>query len=488
MKTIPLFGSGVDSYSKSVTAQRRLNCFYDNRADSDKAAIVIRGTPGSNLWLTLPNSPIRGWYVQGNILYVAANKVLYSVTAAGVVTQLGVLNTSSGYVSFADNAVQLILADGTNGYIYTLITGSYAQSALNTAGSFGAIADGNFPAGATSVEFIDGRFLANLGGSRQCFASYAYDGTNWGATSPANIVYFTKENSSDKLINVSAFEGTIMLWGQNSIEFWQDVGGATLPYQRITGSTSIYGLGAVLSIAVVAGLTYFLAACPGGGVQVCVLNSYAPKVISTPDIDHIINSFAVTSDAIGFNYLIDGHDMYQLTFPTANRSFLFDATMGMWSEVQTGTTPYTRHYAQLGIVFDDVNYFTDATSGNIYQFSQYAYTDNGTPQLRQCTSMHIRNQGNVFGIAELYIDMDTGEGLQSGQGSSPLLMIEVSKDQGRTYGTMRTVPIGGVGQYYTRAVSRRFGMARDFVFRITLSDPIPFIITDAAVSTFAQEA
>jgi len=487
MKTLQLFGSGVDSYSKSVTAQRRLNCFYDNRPDSDKAAQVIRGTPGSTLWLTLPVAPIRGFYVQGNLMYVVAKSKFYSVTSAGVITALGTLNTSSGYVSISDNAVQLLLADGTNGYIYTLVTGSYAQSALNTAGSFGAITDANFPAGASAVAFIDGRFLANLGNSRQVFASYSYDGTNWGGTAPASIIYFTKENSSDKLINVESFEGTIILWGQSSIEFWQDVGGATLPYQRVTGSTSIYGLAAILSVATVAGLEYFLANAPSGSVQVCVLNAYQPKTVSTADIEHIINSFSVVSDAIGVNYLIDGHDMYQLTFPTANRSFLFDAVMNMWSETQTGTTPYTRHYANYGVVFNDGNYFSDATTGNIYQLAPTIYTDNGVTIVRQCTTVHIRNQGNIFTISELYLDMDTGEGVQSGQGSNPQIMLETSKDQGRTFGTPRMVNIGAVGQYMVRVIARRFGQARDFVFRITLTDPVPFIVTDSAVTTITQE-
>jgi hypothetical protein len=487
MKPVSLFGSGVDSYSKAVTAQRRLNCFYDSRPDSDKSPIVVRGTPGSSLWITLPTFPVRGMYVQNNYLYAVAGKVLYKITPAGAITSIGTLTTSTGYVSFADNNVQLLLVDGTNGYIYTLITGSYAQSALNTAGSFGTITDANFPAGATSAAFIDGRFLTNLGASRQCYGSYTYDGTNWGATSPASVLYFTKENSSDLLLKVNVFEGTIALWGGSSIEFWQDVGGATMPYQRVTGSTSIYGLAAVLSVAIAGGVELFLANSPSNGVQICALTGYQPAVVSTPDIDHIINSFTTISDAVAFNYLVDGHDMYQLTFPTAGRSFLYDTNMRIWSEAQTGTVPYTRHIANYSVDFGQSLVFSDATTGLMYTQNQNAYTDNGAIIMRQVVSKHICNAGNIFAISELYLDMDTGEGLQSGQGSQPQIMLETSKDMGRTYGQPRSIDIGAVGQYKVRAIARRFGQARDFVFRITMTDPVPFIIIASGATMIGQE-
>ena len=487
MKSISLFGSGVNSYSKVATSQRRVNCFYDIRADGDKTALILRGTPGSVSWITLPTSPIRGWRTVGNLLYVVSGRILLKVTTAGVATQLGVLATSTGIVVISDNSVQLCMTDGTNGYVYTITTGSYAQSALNAAGSFGIIADANFPISANAITFINGRLLANLANSRQVFGSYSYDATNWGATAPASVLFFTKENNSDNLLSVEVFQGNIILWGVANIEFWQDVGGATLPYQRVTGSTQTYGLAAVQSTAVVANMKIFVANVPGGGWQICALNGYVPTAISTPDIDHIINSFTTVSDAMAMNYIFDGHDMYQVTFPTGGRSFLYDTISKTWQEVQTGLAAYGLHYARYCIVFNNINYTTDSSTGTIYQMSGTMYTDNGKPILRQAITKHIRNGGNVIGISELLIDMDTGEGLQAGQGSKPALSIETSKDGGRTYGMPRQVSIGVVGSYRSRVIARRFGMSRDFVFRLTMTDPIPFIITDASVTMFGQE-
>lgn len=70
-------------------------------------------------------------------------------------------------------------------------------------------------------------------------------------------------------------------------------------------------------------------------------------------------------------------------------------------------------------------------------------------------------------------------GVQSGQGSDPKIMLQVSKDGGQTYGNERTVSIGTVGSYQKRAIFRRLGSSKDFVLRVTMTDPVPFVITEA---------
>ena len=176
--------------------------------------------------------------------------------------------------------------------------------------------------------------------------------------------------------------------------------------------------------------------------------------------------------------------MYQITFPTDNRTFLYDMTTGIWSEMQTGVTQNyaTRHQANYCAQVNGVTYVSDYQNGNIYWFDENTFTDNGTPILRQLTTRHASSNFNVFGIDELYFDMDTGVGLQSGQGSDPQIMIACSKDNGRTYSTDRYMSLGTVGSYLTRVITRQWGTARDFVFRIQMTDPVKFILNDGAVT------
>jgi hypothetical protein len=478
MEPLPLFGSSVASYSKSVSAQRRLNVIVDPRPDGDGGSVAFIGTFGTILFAALPTYPVRGWHVVGNLMYVVSGQSLYSVSPAGTVTFLGTV-PGNNKVAMDDNFVQLAIVNGAALYCYTIVTGSYQQAALNAAGSFAAVADANFPNGATTIAFIDGRFIVEQFGSRQYFVSGSYDVTAWGAnTAISSLIYFSKENYPDIGLAVSVFNSLVILWGDTSIEFWQDAGGSPLPYARVQGATQQWGLAAKWSRAAVNNSMIFLAKNPGGLYKVITLGGYSPVPVSTPDIDAILNDLSVVSDAVALTYTVYGHALYQLTFPTANRSLLYDATTNIWSETQTGLGLTGRHIGELGTTFNSQNYCSDASNGNIYQFYDLAYSDNGQPIKRQLTSKHIRNRGADLGVGQLYIEMETGVGLQSGQGSNPMMSLEVSKDGGHTFGLPRSKPIGLVGQYKTpRAKWNRCGMSRDFVFRFTVTDPVKFVVT-----------
>jgi hypothetical protein len=68
-------------------------------------------------------------------------------------------------------------------------------------------------------------------------------------------------------------------------------------------------------------------------------------------------------------------------------------------------------------------------------------------------------------------------------GVQPQISIECSKDNGRTFGPPLIAYLGALGNYLTRVIWRRFGSARDFVFRIRMTDPVKFVVTAGAIST-----
>lgn len=486
MKPIPLFGSSITALniSKVITSQRRLNCWWYIPVDGDKTDAALIGTFGLTLWSNLPTYPIRGWRVVGLWLYVVSGNTLYRVSNSGTYTALGTLSALSGTskVTLTDNSVQLGVVDGVNLYCYTIVTGSYAQAALNAAGSWGIVTDPNLPKGPTTIDFIDGRNLVEQPNSRQAFVSASYDLTNW---TPA--LYFTKENYPGNLSAVSVLNGLVLLWGFVDIEFWQDVGGAVLPYARIPGSTAAWGLAAKFSRALVNNTVYWLATNPTGSLQVMKLNGYTPTRVSNSDVEAIFEQFSVTSDAVALGYTAFGHGMYQITFPTEMRSFLFDSFTGMWQEVQTGLALTGRHQAELGVTFNAENYVSDYSNGNIYYLDVRNETDNGQAIKRQFTSRHIRDGGNTISISELFLDMETGVGLQSGQGSDPQISVEVSKDNGRTFGGPRLTSLGKVGQYRApRVYWRGLGRSKDFVFRFTITDPVKMVVTGGAATIGAR--
>jgi hypothetical protein len=466
MKPIPLFGTGVQSISAHVTAQRRLNCVYEIREDGDKSKFVIRGTPGLSSAFVLPTSPIRGWNEAKKVLYVVGGNALYTIDIAGIVTKRGTLNTSVGYVDIQDNGVEVMLVDGQDGWVYNIGSTSFDQ-----------ITDANFPAGATSLSYAQGRFLANLPNTAQWYASGSFAGLQWGANAALSpLIFNTKEDHSDNLLAISALHDVIILWGDETTEFWQNVGAYPNPYSRIPGTTQDWGLAAVLSRAPFGNTIAFLAKNSQGKVQVMSLNGYVPQRISNHDIENMIESFPISSDAVALSYIFNGHVLYQITFPSVNRSLLYDGTTNLWSEVQTGVDEYGRHIANLGVVFNKNNYVSDSTTSTIYLVDPVALTDNGMPIKREVRSRHIYNSGNDVQLGQLQLDMDVGGAPQIGQGSDPRIMLQVSRNGGKTFEGERWQPMGKAGEYFTRIIWRRIGSAKDFVFKWVVTDPVPFIV------------
>jgi hypothetical protein len=247
-------------------------------------------------------------------------------------------------------------------------------------------------------------------------------------------------------------------------------------------------LAAVQSRALLNNTMIFLGQNPQGGAQVMTLNGYTPQRVSNSDIENLINGFSTISDATSYTYLVDGHPMYQITFPTAERSFLYDSLTNLWGEVQTGLAVTDRHFGNLGIAFNAHNYIADSTTGNIYQLRTDVYTDNGTAIKRQVVSRHVSSGGNEFSVSELWLDMETGVGNQSGAGSDPQVVLRVSKDNGRTFGSEKWASLGQVGEYLSpRVMFRRLGSGRDFVFEFTVTDPVKFTVLNGSMTTRQME-
>jgi hypothetical protein len=472
-KSLQLFGDSTLVDVASSTAQRRVNCFFYPKKDKDKTAYSVYGTPGLVKFVSLPGVSVRSLYAAstGLAMFAASGNGLYSINAAGASTLIGTINASSAAVAMIDNGTQLLVLDGTHGYTYPLSGGS-----LTTIGS------ANFPQNATSCVFNDSYFLVNnpaVNGEFQ--KSAASDGTTWSATDLG-----IAQSNPDPLVRVAVLHGLIVLFGALSIEFWQDFGTAGFPYGPIVSGTQDVGLVAVNSPSYFMNSIAFLGRTKDGLYRVFMLDGFDPKPISTPDIDDIIEDIALggttIADAQGLTYAVRGHYFYQLTFPTANRSFLYDGTAQLWSEAQSGISDAPiRHLGACAASFQNNTYMGSSKTGTIYQVNDEVATEDGAAIQRLLQTRHVFDDENMIGISDIVLDMETGVGLQSGQGSNPQIMLQVSRDYGRTFGNERWTSIGAVGQYIgPRPTWRRIGAGRDFVFKWKMTDPVPFVINNGA--------
>lgn len=472
---IPFFGEGINSKSPVVTRQRRLNCYYEFRKDGDKTKSVLYGTPGMSLKfnITSPNNnPLRGIMGCPLGLFAVVGNTFYSLSSTGVVLHsFQSLTTNNGAVSMSFNPTQIIVVDGTAGWIYNVGSNTFTQIVSN------------FPNGANTVSFLNSFFICELPGTGQYFVSNSGDGTTWNA-----LAFTTASQYPDNILAVDALQGLLVTFSQNHQEFYQNIGASPEPFQYIANSANEFGLAAIYSKVHIDNSIMFLTNTREGGYQVAVTSGYSTMVVSTPDIDNIIQSLAVVSDAVALVYQIDSHKFYQLTFPSANRSLLYDVTTNIWNETQTGITPNyaQRHIGQYSTTSNNQTLITDYSNGNIYFPNPNSYTDNGQIIPREVTTRHANNEFNKFRVAQIYLDMETGTGLQTGQGSNPQIMVNISKDNGRTWGIERWMSTGKIGHYKTRAVMRRITNARDVVVKFRMTDPVRFVVTDGAASVSAS--
>ena len=159
---------------------------------------------------------------------------------------------------------------------------------------------------------------------------------------------------------------------------------------------------------------------------------------------------------------------------------MFDLLSNEWTEL---SSDYGRHWGEISTSYLGRTLVTDYRNGSIYNLTDSVYDDNGTASIMTITGRHLSNDRDNVIINALEIDMEHGQGLQSGQGSDPMMMIEVSKNGGKTFSARRDRKIGAAGDYLTRTRINRLGQSRDFVFRISISDPIRRAIIGAYVVT-----
>ena len=193
-----------------------------------------------------------------------------------------------------------------------------------------------------------------------------------------------------------------------------------------------------------------------------------------------INSYATVSDATAFGYMLGGHPMLQVNFPTAGKSWLLDSKSNSWSELQSGLSG-GRHRAEIGIEFQNKTIVSDYENGNIYVLDQDALTDNGMQRPYELTARHFFSNYNRVTVNSLKLDFETGVGLVDGQGSDPQVMLQISRDNGHTWGAELRMPLGKMGKYRTEVIWTRLGIGRDFIFRVRITDPVRFSLSGAAI-------
>jgi hypothetical protein len=463
---IPFVGPAYEGRSLNADAQRCLNCYLEMDGNSPRAPIALHGTPGLALELTLPTSPIRGAAVLGDFTIVVAGSTVYRLTSAYTVAVLGVLHTSTGRLGIASNGAELLIVDGQSGWLVTIA-------------SLSEIADLDFPIGVTQATFISGFFLVAGDGTQKFYINETPNaGSSWNG-----LDFASAEGSPDLTIGCLANQLEVWLFGANSAEIWTLTGDSDFPLARSGNAFIEVGCAAPGSIAKLDSSVFWLGSDQRGSGIVWRGVGYTPGRISNHALEKAIQGYGDVSDAFAMTYQQEGHGFYVLTFPSADKTWVYDVATNQWHEraYRNPSTGSLHRWRPSCHVFAFGKHLAgDFENGKLWRLDLDTYADGEDPILRLRTTQCLDSpNGELIKYAKLQVDMETGVGLTLGQGSAPLLMLRFSNDGGHTWSNQKTASIGAIGNYGERAVFRRLGQGRNRVWEVSMTDPVKFAMFGA---------
>lgn len=377
--------------SLPISAQQCVNAYAEAEPPDAKTPVAVLLTPGIGDFVNLGAGPVRGMIGLDSILYAVAGSTLYRVDANKVVTNVGGAVAGTGLISMATNGTQIIMVNGTNGYVYSV------------AGGFQLITDVDFHA-ANTVEFFDQMFLLDWAGTDRFFGSDLLDGLSY----PANF-FASAEWKPDDLQAVKSDKMRVVLFGKESIELWQNTGAPNFPFQRIEGAGISRGVVGPNAITYEDNTLFFL----GEDLIFYRLQGASPVRVSQHSIESIWKKYSRVNDAQCCAFTFEGHKFIVLTFPSVPKTWVLDLATNKWHEKESrdqNGNQLGRWRGNCTINIYNQQLVGDAFSGRIGFFSRDLYTEWGNPIRALMTAPPIHGQGRKLFQRSLWIDMETGTG------------------------------------------------------------------------------
>lgn len=445
------------SASKPAANQECVNWY--TRPNEGLVPEILFGSPGLEQRATTGSSGTvnRGAHTFNEIPYFVQGETLYSLERtidangdyAYSLAQKGLIS-GTGRVSIADNGTQMmLLVPGGNGYIYD-------GTDLNQ------ITDSDFLASGSPqyVLFLDGYFVCYTD-EKKFIISALNDGTSWNALDRG-----TAESDPDKINGMGVIRNQLYIFGTQTAEGFENIGGSDFPFQRIAGSVVSKGCKAPFSVVEANDVLFMIGAGVNEAPAILAFDGSSYTKISPPGIDLILGDANLT-DAFAYQYSKDGNHF--ICFALPETTICYDLATQRWHERKSqinGNATRSR-VNSLTEAYDQI-LVGDSQDGRIGTLSNEIYTEYGDEIIRTIVAQPFAAQNNSVSLSALEMTFESGVG----GADEPEIMLVTSRD-GRTWGQERIIPFGKVGEYSARAIARRLGRFPRFGYvRISLSDAV----------------
>lgn len=587
---MPRFGFVGPSYrSQSVNADCQV-CMnlYCETIDSGqgKGPLSFYSTPGLKKLYDLGSAGVRGQIALQGRMFVVAGTQLWELFAASASPNcknwslaLGINLISDGSpVSMAGGPTQLLIASAKVSYLFDLTTNTINDISATIGGAV------------AQVGYNDGFFSALIANSDKVQCSNPLDASTWPGASATAVSVFP-----DNVLAMQFDHRRMVLFGTGQTQIYFDSGNFPFPYDIDQSGFIETGIAAANSCAQLDNSIFWIQQDKRGNCMVVRLNGYTPTRVSTHALEYEMSTYPTVADAVCYGYQDQGHSFYVMNFPSAQKTWVYDAATQMWHQRgfwDEASGSFRQSRAQYHTFAFGMHLVGDPTTGAVYQMSVFVYSDFGNPIRRERAAPHVSNEQSWIFHNELQVDVETGLGPQpafqgqlpptsfifadtsaalwrltvndlgviqcnpalsgtavklflndpsgaswqivptvgtgilqplsvtssayaAGQffisstgkskwslklhleesnvvldtfplgmvGRGPLMMMTKSDDGGRTWSNEQARDCGQAGKFLTRVRWLRLGRSRDRVYKIVVSDPVPWRIIDAYLFT-----
>lgn len=462
--TIPL-GKGVyknvDKEALTDFDAISIDCYVDEMGYTRKRPGLLLFKDITNT-LGVTNYPINGlfWWKHKSLgLVIAFGKVMKLSYASGY-SEITDLTTSS----LSLNYTPTFATDGTYAFIANGGQIVYTNGTANTA----YIADADCPTTVTHVDWLDGYLLAAGDGTNRFYWSDVNSSLSWNA-----LNYASAAGNSDIVIALKVFQRQVFLFGQTSVEIWEN-DGAT-PFIRTPGGFFNVGTIAPYSVVATDQAIYWLSDTR----RIVRYVNGNIEAASTP-YDKELSTYSSVSDCRAYRSVIDGKTFLIFVFPGASKTLVYSEQDNRWHEwgywdVATGQRG--RWLGDCVCWFPDwgIHLAGDRNTGLIYQMTPDYYSDNGNPiRMEKVTGFIDYGTRKNKRSEEIRLRAKRGVG---GISRDPKLGLRWNSD-GRGWSKQKLLSLGQEGDTNIVIDIARTGMFRTRQYEIVVTDDVPVSIGD----------
>jgi hypothetical protein len=342
------------------------------------------------------------------------------------------------------------------------------------------LTDAAAPQKATHLAIFDTYMIANQTGTQKI--EYSKVGT----PTVFDAEFATAEAQSDDIVFVGVGWDEIAAFGKTTQEFFYDDG--VTPFVPKPGAIIQEGCIAPYSVKLIDNAWFFL----NHERRVMRVNGRQPVTLSVP-IDKVLSGLTTITDAIGDELTVGGRTFYILTFPTDNRTIVYDYAQnewcGEWGSWNQAFQRYDRWRGNcvLSVPEWNTHFVGDYSNGNIYKASLTKYQD-GTDTIRSAWLTGNIDHGTSLWkrSIRLRLRIKRGDGDINTE-ESPVLMIRWRDNGNKAWGNTLNIDLGKQGENEFYKEFGPLGRYRSRQYEVSITDNIPLTLISVEENVIGAE-